>query len=105
MAQQFPGVWIQIAGNSKRIKGCEPPPHWRYRINDTSAEVFLLSSWAAIGEATPENHTQGTNSSAKGEEFIAWVLYFGDVEIDTTGHATIRLKTPSAPLPKSFRGK
>lgn len=91
--KEYRGVWIRIAGNSLRIKSKLEPPHWRYEIEGESKQHLLLG-WSLRGQATAQNNSQGTKTDAEGNEFLAWVRYFGDVVIDDTDFATITLHNP-----------
>ena len=89
MTSQYQARWITIAGNSKRIKEGTPPPHWRCEI-EGEEQRQLLSGWTLRGQATPANNTQGTKPTATGDEFLAWVSYYGNISIHNQ-HATIDL--------------
>ena len=90
MPTEYRGVWIRIAGNSKRIKDNTPPPHWRYEIEGQPGQ-HLLMGWILHGEATDHNNSQDTRPTAKGHEFLAWVRYYGDVVISDDRSAIITL--------------
>lgn len=91
----FQDVWVQIAGNSSRIKEGKPPPHWRCRISGV-ADEHLLVQWTLRGVGTARNNGQGTNPGAamSASSYIAWVWYYGDVVIDNERRALITLKDP-----------
>ena len=95
MSLSYKARWVRIAGISKRIKEATPPPHWRCEIQGESGQ-YLIVGWTLLGEAMKENNTQGTKPSAKGEEFLAWVSYYGDILIGDDQHVTITL----LPAPK-----
>lgn len=90
MTTEYKAVWIRIAGNSKRIRKNLSPPHWRYEIEGISGQHLLLG-WTLQGQANPGNNLQGTKPAANGDEFLAWVKYYGNVVIDTKGWAVIYL--------------
>lgn len=90
MSVIYTNVWIRIAGNSKRIKDNLPPPHWRYEVEGQPGQ-HLLMGWTLEGQATSFNNTQGTKLTASGNEFLAWVRYYGNVIVDDNQHAFIRL--------------
>lgn len=92
--EEYRNVWIRIAGNSRRIKSQLEPPHWRYEIEGSDKQHLLLG-WTLRGEATSKNNSQGTKPDAEGNQFIAWVRYFGDVVVDDTDFATITLRDPT----------
>lgn len=92
MAQTYTRRWIKVAGNSTRIKRATPP-YWRCEV-EGEGDQFLLKSWLIVGQATVENNSQDTNPSAKGNEFFAWVAYYGDIAIDEDRNATITLQNP-----------
>lgn len=93
-SKEYRNVWIRIAGNSRRIKSKLEPPHWRYEVEGESKQHLLLG-WSLRGEATARNNKQGTKPEAEGNEFIAWVRYFGDITVDDTDFAIITLKNPA----------
>lgn len=96
METLYQARWITIAGNSKRIKAGTPPPHWRCEIENEEGRQ-LLAGWTLRGQATPENNTQGTKPTAVGDEFLAWVSYYGNISIHNQ-HATIDLLPPPATI-------
>jgi hypothetical protein len=91
--QLFKGVLIRIAGNSQEIRKNTGHPHWRYTIG-TSPTQYPLVSWELHGPLMPGNNGQGTNPAAEEDEFLAWIFYYGDVEVDAKGHARITLLPP-----------
>lgn len=91
MAREYKNVWIRIAGNSKRIKEDLPAPHWRYEIEGQD-EQYLLKSWVLQGQPTLDNNTQGTKPRVQGNEFLAWVKFYGDVVVNDEDEAVITLK-------------
>lgn len=93
MASHYKARWIIIAGHSKRIKEGVPPPHWRCEIKGEEGRQ-PITGWTLRGEATNENNTQATNPAAKGDAFLAWVSYFGDITIGDDGHVIIDLLQP-----------
>lgn len=89
MSISYTARWITIAGSSKRIKE-GTPPHWRCEIEGELGR-FPLNGWMLQGEATKENNTQGTKPSAIGEEFLAWISYYGNIVIGDDQHAVVTL--------------
>lgn len=98
MSKQYDRVWIRIAGNSQRIKKDLPPPHWRYEIEGEPGQ-HLLMGWTLMGQLTHENNGQGTKPTASGQDFLAWIRYFGDVTIDDNQRAWISLRPTATPPP------
>lgn len=93
MIRQYHNVWIRVAGIAKRIRKGLKPPHWRFQVVGHN-DQYLIMGWTLVGRANPHNNTQGVNPEATGQEFLAWVEYYGDIEINENDHATITLKTP-----------
>jgi hypothetical protein len=92
--------WFRMAGISKRIKDLYPPPHWRFEVFG-EVDQHWINDFRLLGQATDGNNQPGTNPQAKGEELLAWIAYFGNVEVNEKGMAVVTLLTPTSSCPWS----
>jgi hypothetical protein len=92
--QHYKNLWIMVAGHAMRIKSSQQFP-WRCFLEKDCLEI-PLETFVVIGVATQENMIPNVNAEGNHVGLIAWIEFFGDLEIDENQVATIFLKHPPA---------
>lgn len=98
MSITFKEKWFWVAGIAKRIKGLEPPPHWRFEVEGDPRQ-HLLHSFNFVGIATRNNNGPGINPHAREEELIAWIAFYEKVTVHEGGRAEFELLDPTTSCP------
>lgn len=82
-------VWIRVAGNAEMIRGGQPF-HWRCFVDKQQPEI-PLSGWHIEGHSTQRNMIPGTKPGGDELGLVAWIDFFGHIEIDHDSVARITL--------------
>ncbi|MDD9951223.1 MAG: hypothetical protein OXT67_06615 [Zetaproteobacteria bacterium] len=86
-------TWILFAGDRKAWQGANKTSYrWRVFVG-ASEDAIYLKSMSLRGEASEKNNRTGWRKKPNGQGVIAWISYYGDIEIKN-GAATITLKEP-----------
>lgn len=95
--------WVRIAGIAKRIKELEPPPHWRFEVENESQQYPLHDFRLTGGTPTLANNQPGTNPGAKEPDLLAWISYYvAEMIVHDNGMALIVLGTPTDNQPNPW---
>ena len=88
----YRNIWVKVAGHSQRIRQ-KDKFHWRCYVESEFIEIPLVN-WNISGAATPRNVKAGTDPEGNALGLVAWIDFFGDMTIDSSGVAHITLKDP-----------
>ena len=87
-------AWIRFAGDRRAWEGDNLTDYrWRLFVLPEATTEIRIKSLRLLGPATSENNKTGWRQTKDELGVVAWIDYFGDLEIKD-GVATITLREP-----------